>query len=117
MSEKIIAFTGDTTTRSLWTEGPMVDTGLSRKLDPERRAFSMVAFEQAKPPLDSEINLMQQVQNQLRADALRALLSPGFISINVTAGITDVLNTIRISGAVSHVNGWLATLNGANRTD
>ena len=117
MSEKIIAFTGDTTTRSLWAEGPTVNTGLSRKLDPAARAFSMVAFEQAKPPLDSEINLMQQVQNQLRADALRNLLSPGFISINVTAGITDVLNTIRISGAVAHVNGWLATLNGANRTD
>lgn len=117
MSEQIVNFTGDTTDRELWKGGPVVSTGLSRKLNPANRNFSMVLFQQAKPILDSEVNLIQQNQNQLRADILRNILSPGLLSIQVTTGVTDVKNSIRISGAIANINGWLLALKGANRTD
>ena len=117
MSEQIVNFTGDTTDRELWKGGPVVSTGLSRKLNPADRNFSMVMFQQAKPILDSEVNLIQQNQNQLRADILRNILSPGLLSIQVTTGVTDVKNSIRISGAIANINGWLLALKGANRTD
>ena len=69
MSENIVRFGGDTTARELWQDGPTVETGLSRILSPSNRNFSMVAFEQAKPLLDSELNLLQQSQNKWRAEA------------------------------------------------
>lgn len=117
MSENIVKFGGDTTTRELWDGGPTGSTGFSRVLNPGNRNFSMVAYQQAKPLLDSELNLTQQIQNKARADILRALLSPGLLSITTTAGVTDKKNTLRISDAVAHVNGWLLYLYGANRSD
>lgn len=117
MSENIVKFGGDTTTRELWDGGPTGSTGFSRVLNPGNRNFSMVAYQQAKPLLDSELNLTQQIQNKSRADILRALLSPGLLSITTTTGVTDKKNTLRISDAVAHVNGWLLYLYGANRSD
>lgn len=117
MSEDIVKFGGDTTTRELWEGGPTASTGFSRILSPTNRNFTMVAFQQAKPPLDSEMNLSQQIQNKARADILRALLSPGILSMNLTTGVTDRTNALRISGTVAHLNGWLAYLNGQNRSD
>lgn len=117
MSEEIVKFQGDTTARELWENGPTVSTGLSRVLSPNNRNFGLVAFQQAKPILDSELNLMQQIQNKLRADILRTIMSSGIISMDVHAGITDKKNTLRISGAMACVNGWLLTLSGSNRND
>ncbi|WP_418871300.1 hypothetical protein [Selenomonas bovis] len=77
----------------------------------------MVAFQQAKPAMDSELNLSQQIQNKARADILRALLSPGLLSLTTTTGVTDRRNALRISGAVANVNGWLVYLYGQNRSD
>ena len=117
MSENIIAFGGDTTTRDLWSGGPVGSTGMSRLLSPKSRSFSMVAWQQAKPILDSELNLMQQIQNQIHADYLRTMLTSGIISLDLATNVTDKLNALRISNAVAHVNGWLVNLYGANRTD
>ena len=117
MSENIIRFVGDTTTRSLWENGPTGSTGFSRILNQGNRNFSMVAFQQAKPILDSELNLSQQIQNKARADLTRTILKPGIISIKTTTGVTDKKNTLRISEAVANMNGWLLYLYGANRTD
>lgn len=117
MSEEIVKFQGDTTARGLWENGPTVSTGLSRVLSPNNRNFGLVAFQQAKPILDSELNLMQQIQNKLRTDILRTIMSSGIISMDVQAGITDKKNTLRISGAMACVNGWLLTLSGSNRND
>lgn len=117
MSENIIRFVGDTTTRSLWENGPTGSTGLSRILNQENRNFSMVAFQQAKPILDSEMNLTQLIQNKARADLIRTILEPGIISINTTTDVTDKKNTLRISEAVANMNGWLLYLYDANRTD
>ena len=60
---------------------------------------------------------MQQIQNKLRADILRTIMSSGIISMDVQAGITDKKNTLRISDAMACVNGWLLTLSGSNRND
>lgn len=117
MSEEIVKFQGDTTTRELWENGPTGSTGFSRVLSPNNRNFSLVAFQQAKPLLDSELNLMQQIQNKLRADILRTIMSSGIISMDVQAGITDKKNTLRISSAMACVNGWILTLSGSNRND
>ena len=117
MSESIVKFGGDTTTRELWEGGPSASTGFSRILNPNQRNFSMIAYQQAKPLLDSELNLTQQIQNLLRADMLRQLLKPGIVSIEVTTGVTDKKNALRIGNAVAHLNGWLYNLYGANRTD
>lgn len=117
MSENIIRFVGDTTTRSLWENGPTGSTGFSRILNQGNRNFSMVAFQQAKPILDSEMNLTQLIQNKARADLIRTILEPGIISIKTTTDVTDKKNTLRISEAVANMNGWLLYLYGANRTD
>lgn len=117
MSENIVKFTGDTTTRELWTDGPTGSSGFSRILNPAQRNFSMVAFQQAKPLLDSELNLAQLMQNQMRADLVRTLLSSGMVSLTTTTGVTDKKNTLRISNAVANVNGWLLYLRGMSRTD
>lgn len=117
MSEEIVKFQGDTTARELWENGPTGSTGFSRVLSPNNRNFSLVAFQQAKPLLDSELNLMQQIQNKLRADILRTIMSSGIISMDVQAGITEKKNTLSISGAMACVNGWLLTLSGSNRND
>ena len=77
----------------------------------------MIAFQQAKPLLDSELNLSQQVQNALRAEAVRKLLSPGLLSATTITDVTDKKNTLRLSGATANVNGWLINLYGANRSD
>lgn len=117
MSENIIRFVGDTTTRPLWENGPTGSTGFSRILNQENRNFSMVAFQQAKPILDSEMNLTQLIQNKARADLIRTILDSGIISIKTTTDVTDKKNTLRISEAVANMNGWLLYLYGANRTD
>ena len=74
MSENLVQVVGDTTTRELYEGGPTVSTGVSRKLSPENRNYSMLIYQQAKPPLDSEHNLAQQNQNYLRAQILRKIL-------------------------------------------
>ena len=117
MSESIVKFSGDTTIRELWDGGPKGSTGLSRILNPGNSSFSMVTFQQAKPLLDSELNLSQQIQNKARADILRALLSPGILSMTTITEVTDRKNALRISNAVANVNGWLAYLSGQNRSD
>lgn len=117
MSESIVKFSGDTTTRELWDGGPKGSTGLSRILNPGNSSFSMVTFQQAKPLLDSELNLSQQIQNKARADILRALLSPGILSMTTITDVTDRKNALRISNAAANVNGWLVYLNGQNRSD
>lgn len=117
MSESIVRFGGDTTSRELWEGGPKASTGMSRLLNPANRSFSMVAFQQAKPLQDAEINLAQQVQNNLRAEILRKLLTSGMLSMDMTTGITSPRNTVRINNAVAHINGWLLMLDGANRSD
>lgn len=70
MAEKIVSLSGDSSVG-----------GVSRYLDPTDRNFSMVVFQQGKPPLDSEINLMQQLQNYARAELVRRMIHSGCLNI------------------------------------
>ena len=117
MSENIVRYAGDSTTRELWENGPTAATGFSRVLSPGQRNFSMVAFQQAKPLLDSELNLVQQIQNKLRADLVRTMLKPGIITLNMETNITDKKNTVRLSNGLANMNGWFINLYGQNRND
>lgn len=54
-------------------------TGVSRTLSAVDRSFETVVLQKGKPPLDSELNLYQQVQSEGRAQALRALMPSGFL--------------------------------------
>lgn len=117
MSEQVTNFTGDTTLRELWDGGTTVNTGVSRKLSPAGRNFSLVAFQQGKPPLDSEINLMQQIQNELRANIVRTMIKSGILQMSVTTGVIDKKNCIRLTNTQVNVNGWLVKVFGANRND
>lgn len=117
MSENIVKYSGDSTSRELWENGPTAATGFSRVLSPQQRNFSMVAYQQAKPLLDSELNLTQQIQNKLRADILRTLMKPGIITLDVTTNVTDKKNTLRIGNAAAHLNGWIIQMYGQNRSD
>ena len=117
MSEQIVRLVGDTTTRELWDGGPTGSTGISRPLNPQGRNYSEVVFQQAKPIMDADMNLAQQVQNYIRADIMRKLLKPGVVSMTATTGVTDIKNALRINGATVHMNGWLLNLYGNNRTD
>ena len=117
MSENIVKYSGDSTSRELWENGPTASTGFSRVLTPQQRNFSMVAYQQAKPLLDSELNLTQQIQNKLRADILRTLMKPGIITLSTTTNVTDKKNTLRIGNAAAHLNGWIIQMYGQNRSD
>lgn len=117
MSEQIVRLVGDTTTRELWDDGPTASTGISRPLNPQRRNYSEVVIQQAKPVMDADFNLMQQVQNYIRAEIMRKLLKPGVISMTAITGVTDVKNALRVNDATVHMNGWVLNLYGNNRTD
>ncbi|WP_051275780.1 hypothetical protein [Desulfovirgula thermocuniculi] len=118
MAEKLVKYQGDTTQRELWLGGPVVNTGVSRLLDPTDRSFTAVMFQQGKPPLDSEVNLLQQIQNHLRAQIMRQLMPSGIVSLGaLTTGVTSPLNCLRLGETYALVNGWLVKIAGANRSD
>ncbi|WP_422448175.1 hypothetical protein [Thermoanaerobacterium sp. DL9XJH110] len=118
MAEKLVKYQGDTTQRELWSGGPVVNTGVSRLLDPTDRGFAAIMFQQGKPPLDAEINLLQQIQNHLRAQIIRQLMPSGILSLGaLTTGVTSPLNCLRLGETYAIVNGWLVKIAGANRSD
>ena len=118
MAEKLVKYQGDTTQRELWSGGPVVSTGVSRLLDPTDRGLTAIMFQQGKPPLDAEINLVQQVQNHLRAQMLRQLMPSGILALGAsTTGVTSPLNCLRLADSYALVNGFIARLAGANRSD
>lgn len=118
MAEKLTKYLGDTTQRELWSGGPVVSTGVSRLLDPTDRSFTAVILQQGKPPLDAEFNLLQQVQNHLRAQLFRQLMPSGIIALGaLTTGVTTTLNCLRLAETYALVNGFLVKVAGANRAD
>lgn len=54
-------------------------SGVSRTLTPEHRQFITAVFQKGKPPLDSEINLAQQIQLDNLASTIRNLMPSGFL--------------------------------------
>lgn len=54
--------------------------GVSRTLSALNRAFQTVVFQKGKPPLDSEMNLAQQVDQERLAEFVRAHMHSGFLT-------------------------------------
>ena len=54
-------------------------TGVSRTLSAVDRSFETIIWQKGKPPLDSELNLNQQIQSEARSQTLRALMPSGFL--------------------------------------
>ena len=55
-------------------------TGVSRTLDAAKRQFSAVVYQKGKPPLDSELNLVSQVESEALRQAIRNLMPSGFLT-------------------------------------
>lgn len=54
-------------------------SGVSRVLDPRQAAFLEVVWQQGKPPLDSELNLIQQIQADWRQQLILRNTPSGFL--------------------------------------
>ena len=54
-------------------------TGVSRTLDAVKRQFSAVVFQKGKPPLDSEVNLLSQMEWESLRQVVRNMMPSGFI--------------------------------------
>lgn len=54
-------------------------SGVSRVLDPRQAAMLQVVWQQGKPPLDSELNLLQQIENDWRQQVVLRGVPSGFL--------------------------------------
>lgn len=54
--------------------------GVSRTLAAAMRQFSTVVWQAGKPPLDAELNLLQQIQSESLAQTLRSQIPSGFFT-------------------------------------
>lgn len=105
--------------------------GVSRTLTPAARNFVTTVFQQNRPPLDSELNLISQVSESARQALLSANIPSGFVGDAVRA--RDDYQTTRQASNLfwlgknlsdtegdvvwANVNGWLIPLLGTNSTD
>lgn len=54
-------------------------TGVSRTLDAVKRQFSGVVWQKGRPPLDSELNLVSQIESENRRQLIQSQMPSGFI--------------------------------------
>jgi len=96
--------------------GPYV----SRVLEQEKRNFSSVVFQQKRPPLDSEWNLVQEIHNFKHSQALKKTTPSGFLKLNdiktapadreeLTSSWVD---TFIINNPCAIINGWYMCIRG-----
>jgi len=101
-------------------------TGVSRVLDPSQTSFLVTIWQQGKPPLDSELNLIQQIANEWNRQAILRGIPSGFLANDTNTDRDYVTSAIwsnwfqfgqqksgekqSIPWAV--VNGWLIPVTG-----
>jgi hypothetical protein len=107
-------------------------TGVSRTLDAQDRAFSHVIWQQGKPPMDAEFNLVTQMSEELRKEWTRAKHPSGWLDPNSASpyevygtdennsnlfwfGVQDA-NEYR-NYPVAVVNGWVVPVIGSNNAN
>jgi len=61
-------------------------TGVSRVLDPDQAQFVQIIWQQGKPPLDSELNLLQQITDDWRRNLLLRSTPSGWLGNGVNMG-------------------------------
>ena len=100
--------------------------GVSRTLSAAGRQFETVVWQADKPPLDSELNLMSQVDMERVANAIRTSMHSGFLADPLVADTDFVVNPAHSNRfylgrqAVgeqapilwANVNGWLVPVTG-----
>jgi hypothetical protein len=99
-------------------------TGVSRVLEVLGHQISNVVWQAGKPPLDSELNLMTQVQWEALASSLRGQVHSGFL-LDPTRAKDDFtfyerssnffeMNRSAESPLIAVVNGWVIPILGTN---
>ena len=63
-------------------------TGVSRTLTAIERQFGAVVWQKGKPPLDSELNLMSQIDWERLSQLVRSVMPSGFL-LDPTRTIED----------------------------
>jgi hypothetical protein len=109
--------------------------GVSRTLSAFARQFKAVIFQEGKPPLDSELNLLQQDQVEQLAQLIRAEAHSGFF-IDPTRSLDDFVTSPQFSNLFrlgqqrdlagapeelapvlyANVNGWVIPVTGTDLT-
>ena len=101
-------------------------SGVSRVLDPKQTAFLEVIWQQGKPPLDSELNLIQQLQADWRQQLVLRGTPSGFLGNETNTSKDFVTNASwsnwfkfgrqrsgeKQSIMWAAVNGWLIPVTG-----
>ena len=102
--------------------------GVSRTLSALMRNFSGIVWQDGKPPLDSELNLMSQVEIERLRQEVRAVMPSGFF-LDPTAAIADFGFNASWSNyftfgqyaegeqsptIYANVNGWIIPVSGTN---
>ena len=100
--------------------------GVSRTLSAAGRQFEVVVWQADKPPLDSELNLMAQVDMERVANAVRASMHSGFLADPLVADTDFVVSPSHSNRFFlgrqatgeqapilwANVNGWLVPVTG-----
>ena len=106
-------------------------TGVSRTLSAIERQFQVVVWQDGKPPLDSELNLMMQADWERVANVVRSQMHSGWLIDPFSSDkdfITDPSwsNFLKVGRPSpgeqapvlwANVNGWLVPVTGTNSTD
>ena len=105
--------------------------GVSRTLSALQRQFQSVVWQASKPPLDSELNLMSQVEWERVSNIVRSQMHSGFLLDPMSADMDFVTNEQwsnwfkmgRTTSTVDHpimwanVNGWVLPITGTGLAD
>ncbi len=105
--------------------------GVSRTLSALQRQFQTVVWQASKPPLDSELNLMSQMEMNRMAEAVRSQMHSGFLLDPMMADADFVTNENwsnwfklgRPSAGEdapmlwANVNGWIVPVTGSGVVD
>lgn len=80
--------------------------GVSRTLPTSNRSFSTVVWQQGKPPLDAELNLMFDICENDKQELVRAHVHSGFVNCQAFTFNPTTPNTFGVATDEVLVNGW-----------
>jgi hypothetical protein len=93
---------------------------VSRVLDVKNKSLKSIIYQQKRPPLDSEFNLMQDIQNENISNILKEITPSGFLNVSKIEGAPEnrsLLNSswknvVKFKNPYAIVNGWLIHIGG-----
>jgi hypothetical protein len=88
---------------------------VSRVLESSKRNYTGVVFQQKRPPLDSEFNLLQEIQSDKLTDLIKNTTPSGFLELGpITGSPSDRnqlsaswRNALKFKNPIAVVNGWI----------